>query len=733
MKALVVLVIIAGMYCTPAFCFQKKATTDSLRQLVTLSLKQSAKPDTLTISRINKLAKEYFEAQPDSTSYYADLQIKLSKQINYKKGIADGLCHLADVNTLHGDYTTATDQYSQALNIYRQIDHQYGIGQCYMELGYIQDYQGQYDKALNYYHKALAITIKTSDEQEEAECYNLMGITYDNKGNFVKALDYYFKALAIDMKRHDELSAASKYNNIGLIMQRFELYPKALNYYNRALSIWQKHNDQLGISSVYQNLGETYLAQYYFAKAIPYLRKAHDMFVKQNDAEGITIIYYDLGNYHYRINQTDSALYYFNQSVKAAVKVNTPINQATAYVGLATVYNAAKQFKQALQFANMARSAAKKLNSLSVNTDATFEASRALAGLKRFEDAYRHREQYSALKGSLKRNESIQKIMLYNIEIDFANKQRDLAEQRRRQVQKYKQTIASARNQNYIYAGIIVILAIVAMVYYNAKSRQQHINALLAEKNRDIIRHQDVLNAQAAKLNETNILKDRLIGVLAHDLRAPISTLRGLFNLMTDDTITPEEFVAMTPKVFNTLEHTSDFLDTLLFWINSQVDNAGNTSTHFDLADLVDRELVHLDDKLKQKNISVNINIKPDAIAHADPNCVRIVMHNFLTNAIKFSNRDSSIDISAHLLDNDMVKFCLTDYGVGMSPEFLSNLFKTQVSSQTGTENESGTGMGMMFCKDLIEQQNGTIWATSELGKGTKLCFALPAGNKTSA
>ncbi|NNU33621.1 hypothetical protein HK413_04685 [Mucilaginibacter sp. S1162] len=112
-------------------------------------------------------------------------------------------------------------------------------------------------------------------------------------------------------------------------------------------------------------------------------------------------------------------------------------------------------------------------------------------------------------------------------------------------------------------AAVILILAIIALVYYVAKSKQQKINALLAAQQAD-------LNTRAAKLNELNILKDRLIGVLAHDLRAPISTLRGLFNLMIDTSISTEEFIAMTPKVFNTLEHTSDFLDTLLFWINSQ-------------------------------------------------------------------------------------------------------------------------------------------------------------------
>jgi signal transduction histidine kinase len=316
--------------------------------------------------------------------------------------------------------------------------------------------------------------------------------------------------------------------------------------------------------------------------------------------------------------------------------------------------------------------------------------------------------------------------MFYNLELDFAKKQKDLAAKQRQKEKVYQQKIAKQTTENLVSAAVILILAIIALVYYVAKSKQQKINALLAAQQAD-------LNTQAAKLNELNILKDRLIGVLAHDLRAPISTLRGLFNLMIDTSITTEEFIAMTPRVFNTLEHTSDFLDTLLFWINSQVDLAEDRTTNFGLIDIVNRELLHLEDKLKQKNITTQINVAANAVAHADPNSVRIVVHNFLTNAIKFSKRDGLIEISAWLEGDEGVVFCLKDHGVGMTTEYLNTLFKSQVTSATGTENESGTGMGLLFCKDLIEKQKGKIWAKSNLGAGTELCFMLPAGHKTPA
>ncbi|MES2377454.1 MAG: tetratricopeptide repeat-containing sensor histidine kinase [Bacteroidota bacterium] len=703
------------------FAKRQNPSTDSLKKLVTASLKSPAGPDTLTISRINKLAKGYFASYPDSALYYGNLEIKLSKKINYKKGIADGLTHLADVNTFRGNYVTSTKNYNEALQLYQQINNVHGICTCYQGLGYVQDYLGNYDTAIGLYNKSLALTLKTDDEKDEAKCYNLLGIAYDGKGDYSKALDCYFKSLFINIKRKDELSSANKYNNIGLIMQRLELYPKALNYYSHALAIWKKRGDLQGISTASQNIGETLLTQRKLPAAIGYLRKASVIFHQLGDTDGISLVYYDLGLYNYYTNHTDSAVYYLNLSLSTSAKNKILFNRANANIGLALVYNLEKKYRQAYYHAIQAQSIGAKVNSLSIKTDAALELSKALAGLKRFEEAYHQHELYSALKSDLRHNESVHKIMLYNLELDFAKKQKDLVAKQHQKEKLYQQKIANQTTENLISVAVIIILAMVAVGYYVAKSKQQKINALLAAQQAD-------LNTQAAKLNELNILKDRLIGVLAHDLRAPISTLRGLFNLMIDTSITTQEFIDMTPKVFNTLEHTSDFLDTLLFWINSQVDMAEDKTTSFALADIVNRELLHLEDKLKQKNITTRINIAADAIALADPNSVRIVVHNFLTNAIKFSNRDGVIEISSWL-EGDGAMFCLKDYGVGMTTEYLNTLFKSQVTSNTGTENESGTGMGLLFCKDLIEKQNGTIWAKSNLGAGTELCFRLPAGH----
>src|ERR1700739_3095422 len=122
------------------------------------------------------------------------------------------------------------------------------------------------------------------------------------------------------------------------------------------------------------------------------------------------------------------------------------------------------------------------------------------------------------------------------------------------------------------------------------KRKQNKINAGLEEKNQEGLEQRSSIDEQAHKLNDLNILKDRLISVLAHDLRAPLSTLRGVFDLLQDDKVLIEEGFEMVPCVLKRLEHTSDFLDTLLFWINSQVDSFGKSAKVFRLKDIILKE-----------------------------------------------------------------------------------------------------------------------------------------------
>ncbi len=705
-----------------------RGRVDSLKTLVESSLKNQTAPDTLNINRLNKLAANYFESNPDSTLYYGHKSIELSRKINYQAGVADGLVQTGHANWFKGRFTEAQQNFDEAIIIYKYLNDYKGLSNCYTVYGRMYNLLANYKLALRYSNLALDISKQLKNELDIAVCIKNIGVVYFSEGQLTTALDYYYKALFIDLKLHSDHAAAANYNDIAIILQNMELYPKAMEYYKTALRMFQNAKDLNGVGTVYENIGELLIAQKKYDEAIGYLTKSIGIAIKQDDKDGMSSVYTDLGLCYANKNQIYLAIDYLNNSLEIGHKYKIIYNEAYALIGFATVYNRQKDYANAYKYAKEGEELANKLGNLQVRSNAALQLNKSLAGLGKFDQAYKMLRQYNDLKDSLNNNESIQKLTSYNLELNFATKQHQLAQQQKEKDILYVQKIEQQRLINAIFLSIILGMLAITVVYYRQKRKQQKINLMLEDKNKEVLQQKSNLDEQAQKLNDLNILKDRLISVLAHDLRAPLSTLRGLFSLLQDSSISHEQMLEMIPGVLKKLEYTSDFLDTLLFWINSQMDNFESSAKNFYIKDIVAYETESYREQASLKGISLIDNVPDNVIASADPNSIRIVLRNLITNAIKFSGEDDCIEISAFKLDDQNHVIRVRDTGTGMSDDQLNKLFKSKVNSKAGTNNESGTGMGMLFCKDLVEKCSGKIWVTSTPGLGTEFSFTVPVG-----
>jgi len=705
-----------------------KVQVDSLKTLLASSPNSQAVPDTVYINRLNKLAANYFESNPDSSLYYGQTGTQLARKINYKAGIADGLLQTGHANYFMGKFSEAQKELDEAIIIYKELNNKKGLADCYSVYGRLYNLLANYKLALNYLNLALDINKELQNDVAIARSYKNIGIVYYSEGMLSVALDYYYKALFIDVKIHDKLAAAAIYNNIGIILQGMEIYPKALGYLKEALKAYQSANNLQGIGVIYENIGEVLLAQKDYKGAIGYLSKAITIATKQQDKEGMSSVCTDLGLCYAYLGQYNPAIDYLNSSLHIASKYKIVYNEAYTLIGFATVYNLQKDYQKAYKYAMEGQQLAVKLGNLSVRANAALQLNKTLAGLEKYKEAYKSLRQYIDLKNSLNDNESIQKLTSYNLEFNFATKEHQQAQQQLVKDDLYKQRIKQQRLINAIFLLIILGMITTSTVYYRQKRAQQKVNLMLGEKNREVLQQKTDLDDQAQKLNDLNNLKDRLISVLAHDLRAPLSTLRGLFSLLQDESISHEEMLEMIPGVLKKLEYTSDFLDTLLFWINSQMDNFDSSAKSFYVKEITAYEIESYHEQAALKGINLIDNVPDGISASADPNSVRIVIRNLITNAIKFSKQNDTIEVNARPYDNQNHIITIKDTGTGMTTEQLNKLFKSKVNSKAGTQNESGTGMGLLFCKDLVEKCNGKIWVTSTLGKGTEFSFTVPAG-----
>lgn len=222
--------------------------------------------------------------------------------------------------------------------------------------------------------------------------------------------------------------------------------------------------------------------------------------------------------------------------------------------------------------------------------------------------------------------------------------------------------------------------------------------------------------------------RDKMYSVIAHDLRSPMASIRMVLNLFVNtvspDVIGPEMF-SLIDKANRESEETHNLLDNLLKWTKSQTSRLNVVYQDFKLNDIVlgvvDIFMMIAD----TKHIKLNCDFSSESLTvHADNDMVRTVIRNFVSNAIKFSNEESSIDIVVRR-SGDFAKISVRDHGVGISEDRIAGLFN---SGQTtyGTSNEEGSGLGLQLCKDFAQKNGGDVEVESVLGEGSTFSVFVP-------
>ena len=230
------------------------------------------------------------------------------------------------------------------------------------------------------------------------------------------------------------------------------------------------------------------------------------------------------------------------------------------------------------------------------------------------------------------------------------------------------------------------------------------------------------------KLKELNETKDKLFSIIAHDLRNPFFNLMGLSDLLGNNIndYSKDEIVDMANAMSISAKQGYDLLENLLDWSLVQAGRISYTPEKINLLKIAKANAGLFESNLRVKDIGISLHIDKELTVYADENMVTTVLRNLISNAIKFSVRGNNIELEA-IRENDRVLISVTDFGTGISQENLEKLFKiTSKVSVKGTENESGTGLGLVLCKEFVEQNGGKIWAETEPGKGTTMRFTLP-------
>jgi signal transduction histidine kinase len=257
-------------------------------------------------------------------------------------------------------------------------------------------------------------------------------------------------------------------------------------------------------------------------------------------------------------------------------------------------------------------------------------------------------------------------------------------------------------------------------------------NAALQKKNLQIQQQANkikedsmLLKNQAAELGELNTLKSKLFSVISHDLKAPMYALRNLFRNVHENNMSAEELKNSVPDVLNDLNYTVGLMDNLLQWAKAQMQADAVHKQEVDIEQSIHDvlQLQHL--QAKSKQISITNNTKPGVLGYIDKDMLSLVLRNLISNSIKFTPENGTIAIGVHE-HHSFIEVYVKDSGTGISTDALLKINSNDFYTTNGTASESGTGLGLMLCKEFLARNGSHLHIESEPGAGSLFSFSIP-------
>ena len=231
------------------------------------------------------------------------------------------------------------------------------------------------------------------------------------------------------------------------------------------------------------------------------------------------------------------------------------------------------------------------------------------------------------------------------------------------------------------------------------------------------------------ELQLANRTKDKFFSIIGHDLRSPFSTLIGFSEYLMDDYAKMDDAAKqdIIGDILSISKRSYQLFENLLAWSKSQSGSMPCNFEKVDLCQLLDEHLVILQKKAKEKEIDLVCDVPENMLVNADVQMILTVIRNLISNAIKFTPRNGEIKVSAVPAGDGFIQTTISDSGVGIPDEVKKRLFLVgEHVSTMGTEQEQGSGLGLMLCAEFVKKHQGEIWIDSEPGKGSRFHFTMP-------
>lgn len=654
--------------------FSQKYEKDSLRKvLATYELREGHETDTNYLFTLNTYAYYHWSSSPDSVILLSNKGYALSEKANYRFGIITALTNLGTGYFEKGDYFEAIRIEKEGVDRATKLGDPVSVAVLYQNMSMAYTGLGKYADAMEVTLKALAIAEKNSDLRKVGDNYINLALIFADQGNFDEAFKYFEKCIELNKQLKDEDQLIWIYLNMGFIHAERKNYDQAESFFNESIDLSQKLGSWAGLSNGKSALGSLLVS----------------------------------------INKPNQALNHFLEAKKIQEGIGNKADMGNLLYNMALCYSALGQYDAALFNAEESFNLAIETANLSMKRDAQSVLSDIYKKQHQFEKALMHHELFKAYSDSLTNEASDNKVVRLEEQYKYTQKEAELNAEHEKQQ-------ATQRMWVYIFAIGFVFLGILTFLLLKAIRVKRRTNHILRENT-------DKINRQKEELEAMGAFKDRLLSVVSHDVRGPLNSLKGVFDLINRQVLSKEEIGSMMASVSDKVNQVTSFVNDLLLWAKTQMTNAEAKASRFELKSTIDKTIELLKPIAERKKVSLKSDRQQFAEIEADEEMIKIVIRNLVSNAIKFCNENDVVEVSSNIeRSENKVIVSVRDSGVGIPPEKISELFVSPYLSSQGTNHEIGTGLGLLLSKQYVEMNHGVIGAESEEGKGSHFWFSLP-------
>jgi signal transduction histidine kinase len=639
------------------------AQVDSLK----LRLAQSAEHQKTDI--LIQLSKAHWTIAPSKGMFYANEAIKLAEKYNEPAKKAKAL--------LYG-----------------------GVNAWFM---------GVYDDAILYYQNSLSIACQIEDKRLCAYNLNNLGMVYSYLKNYTKAIENYTKSANIIRELDDDIEYAKILNNIAELNFLLGKQDIALKQHFSVLEIIEKSDEQIFLLWIYNNIAAVYMQKEHYTLALKYLQKALDLSFHLNNTLGKAQTMNRMGNVYLKQKDFEKAGIYFFEALKFATETNAKDDMKEIYINISGYFAAINQYKKSLEYFKLHKLLSDSI--LSENKLKTMIEMQARYNLESKENENRLLQKNIEINElKIKKNESQRAFLLFALLMTFLLIGLIYS---RLMIKKKKNTELHEKN-----------------TFINEQKNQ--LSATLLEQQKlykILLKQKEEIQTAQIKLEQTNATKDKFFSIIAHDLRGPIGNISAFSGILQNNIhkYSDVELSYAIEMLKTTAQSTHALLENLLTWARSQRGEIVFSPGLFNLRDLILVCISIFELKASDKNIQVLNHCKEPVECIFDANMIKTTITNLLNNAMKYTRRNGIIEVDVKIIDN-MIQVSVADNGVGMPAEVKDKLFRidTKHFSAKGTDGESGTGLGLILCREFIEKHEGSIHAESEEAKGATFYFSIP-------